>query len=272
MESLYRIAIHGAPRSGTSWLGEIVNSSPQVVYRYQPLFSYAFKSYLNEQSDEETCHKFFGDIEKSEDRFICQTEQRNRGILPSFSKTKRTHVVYKEVRYHRVPIALLRNTSDVKVVFIVRDPRSVIASWCKAKREFREDLGWRLEEEWRYAEKKNMSKAEEFYGYEKWKESAKLFTELSRENPKRALLLKYNDLITDRLSIVQKIFEFCELPMDDQTLKFVKQEWTGNEKSDYSVFRRKDHQDRGWKNVLPISLVSEIEKDVNESGLSEYIS
>ena len=43
-----RIAIHSAPRSGSSWLGQILNSSPKVCFRFQPLFSYAFKDYLND--------------------------------------------------------------------------------------------------------------------------------------------------------------------------------------------------------------------------------
>ena len=34
------VAIFGVPRSGTSWLGQIFNSSPMVAYRFQPLFSY----------------------------------------------------------------------------------------------------------------------------------------------------------------------------------------------------------------------------------------
>ena len=44
-----RIAIHSVPRSGSSWLGQILNSSLKVCFRFQPLFSYAFKDYLNEK-------------------------------------------------------------------------------------------------------------------------------------------------------------------------------------------------------------------------------
>ena len=40
------VAIHGVPRSGTSWIGEIINSSPNVLYKFQPLFSYALKDFL----------------------------------------------------------------------------------------------------------------------------------------------------------------------------------------------------------------------------------
>ena len=35
--------IHGAPRSGTTWLGQLFNSHPAVKYCYQPFFSHAFR-------------------------------------------------------------------------------------------------------------------------------------------------------------------------------------------------------------------------------------
>ena len=38
----------GVPRSGTSWFGELFNSSPRVAYRFQPLFSYAFKDAIKD--------------------------------------------------------------------------------------------------------------------------------------------------------------------------------------------------------------------------------
>ncbi|MDH5934310.1 hypothetical protein, partial [Vibrio splendidus] len=56
---MHKVAIHSVPRSGSSWLGEIINSSPQVNYSFQPLFSYEFKSYLNENSSLENINNFF---------------------------------------------------------------------------------------------------------------------------------------------------------------------------------------------------------------------
>ena len=56
------IAIHGAPRSGTSWLGQLFNSSPQVAYRYQPFFSYAFRGRIDTGSDVASLRGFFADL------------------------------------------------------------------------------------------------------------------------------------------------------------------------------------------------------------------
>src|SRR5690606_40577357 len=62
------IAIHGAPRSGTSWLGQVFNSHPQVQYRYQPLFSYAFKGRVGAHSSRQEFLDLFADLATTEDR------------------------------------------------------------------------------------------------------------------------------------------------------------------------------------------------------------
>ena len=91
------------PRSGSTWLGELFNSNPEVVYRYQPLFSYAFRDRLTNTSTLEEINLFFSEIRKSEDQFINQIEARQEGKLPKFKgKTSCKAIIYKEVRYHHI--------------------------------------------------------------------------------------------------------------------------------------------------------------------------
>ena len=71
-DTIHPVAIFGVPRSGTSWLGQIMNSSPNVAYRYQPLFSYAFKDYLDEQSSAEDIQHFHEELLTTEDEFVTQ--------------------------------------------------------------------------------------------------------------------------------------------------------------------------------------------------------
>ena len=59
---MQRIAIHSVPRSGSTWLGQIFNSSSLVIYKYQPLFSYAFKGRLSPQSTNNKIVQFFDEI------------------------------------------------------------------------------------------------------------------------------------------------------------------------------------------------------------------
>ena len=51
------IAIHSMPRSGSTWLGSIIDSHPHICYKHQPLFSYCLKGYLDETSDYEKIQK-----------------------------------------------------------------------------------------------------------------------------------------------------------------------------------------------------------------------
>jgi hypothetical protein len=66
------VGIHGAPRSGTSWLGQLFNSSEHVAYRYQPFFSYAFKERLSVRSGALEIQRFFDDLRNTEDDFVLQ--------------------------------------------------------------------------------------------------------------------------------------------------------------------------------------------------------
>ena len=96
---MIRLAIHSVPRSGSSWLGQIFNSSPSVCFRFQPLFSYAFKDYLNKESTMEDILRFFEVIARSNDDFLLQKDKVYSGEYPCFDKKEQfSHIVYKEVR------------------------------------------------------------------------------------------------------------------------------------------------------------------------------
>ena len=271
MTKLTRIALHGAPRSGTSWLGEVLNSAPQLAYRYQPLFSYAFKDALTPDSTAGEIDTFFDEIAASQDDFLLQTAQRESGHMPQFSKTTSTHVAYKEVRYHHLPAVILRRNPDVKFVFILRDPRAVIASWLGAGREFRHDLGWDVVREWRAAPSKNQGRPEEFYGFEKWKDSATIFLDLAARHPQRVRLVWYSDLLASPEESTEELFRFCDLPVGDQTRDFVTGKISGARDSDYSVFRAPRRRDDTWRAHLPKTIRESIETELADTTLSRFL-
>ena len=148
--------------------------------------------------------------------FIGRLRERERGLLPSFTKEEATHVVYKEVRYHHILRNLLRKSPDVRLVVCVRNPLSVINSWLRAPREFRTDLGWEEREEWRYAPKKNLNRPEEFFGYERWKEATRIFQALKDQHPERVHVLEYRKLLADPEAEVAGLFAFCSLEVGEQ--------------------------------------------------------
>ena len=108
------VAIWGVPRSGTTWLGQIFNSSPKTIFRYQPLFSYTFKNRLSAQSTLGEIDLFFEELISTNDNFILNglADPSEKKRL-NFSKNSITpHMIMKHVRYHHV----INNLLDIEKV------------------------------------------------------------------------------------------------------------------------------------------------------------
>lgn len=271
MKRLKRIAIHSAPRSGSTWLGSIFDSHPEVLYKLQPLFSYALKDRLSPHSNLFEINEFFEDLVHSEDDFMDQVDAKKRGIIPSFNKSDFQFIVYKEVRYHHILRNLLEQDDSLKVVGIIRNPLSVIDSWLKAPKEFRADLGWKVDEEWRFARKKNLSKPEEFNGYEKWKEVALIFLELKAHFPDRFYLIQYSNLIANTHQQIEEVFKFCDLDFSKSTRSFIQNSTSKSVDDAYGVYRNKQI-DSKWQNSLSHDIVSYIEQDLAGTDLEKYLN
>lgn len=256
------------PRSGSTWLGCIFDSSPNVAYRLQPLFSYTHKGKLNEVASLSEINTFFKEIYLTKDPYVLQFQAKEKNLVPKFKKEKVTHIVYKEVRYHHIIENLLKEDEDIIVVGIIRSPFSVINSWLKAPKEFKKELGWKVDEEWRYAPQKNGNRPEEFNGYEKWKEVAHLFLRIKNNYPNRFYLLEYEDLLKNNLQTVSSLFKFCNLEVTKQTLDFLLESTNIQEQDAYSVFKKKEN-DMAWKKELPQFIIDEIRNDDDFKKLNE---
>ncbi len=265
-----KVAVHGVPRSGTSWVGEILNSSPNTEYRYQPLFSYAHKDYLSNASTKEDIEQFFSRLCYCDDDFTNQKARRSSGDFPKFRKDQITHVIYKEVRYINILFNLMRKTEDVVLCAVIRNPLSVTNSWLNAPREFRLDLGWSEVEEWRYALKKNLNRPEEFHGYEKWKEATNIFLQLRKAYPNRVYIQKYSDLLMQPKQEAEKIFNFLSLEFSGQAKAFLRDSTTCERGDAYAVFR-KDQTDDKWKTELKSEIAKEIITDLKGTDLKIFL-
>ncbi|MBV6485346.1 MAG: hypothetical protein KFKLKKLM_01907 [Flavobacteriales bacterium] len=267
---MQRVAIHSVPRSGSTWLGELFNSNPDVIYKYQPLFSYAFKSRLTPLSTKSDIIQFFNDIALKEDDFLDQKEARKNGKMPVFEKANNyTTIVYKEVRYHHILENLLKQDSDIKIIGLIRNPFAVIHSWLNAPKEFRKDLGWNEMEEWKLAPKKNLNKPEEFNGFEKWKEAAFLFTKLEKEYPKQFKIVFYHELLNNTTETIKELFRFCNLEFTKNTQEFITESQVVENKDAYSVYKTKLNDDE-WKGLLNPIIINEIEKELMNTELEKY--
>jgi len=263
-----RIAIHSVPRSGSSWLGQLFNSSPHVAYRFQPLFSYAFKGRLDNASNRSDIIQFFSDIAASDDGFLNQLEAIEKGTYPRFDKQGWPQFcVYKEVRYHHIIQNLLQQDPEIRVVGLVRNPLSVLASWKNAPKEFRP--GWDFGKEWKTGESKNQSRAEDFFGFLKWKEVATNFLAFQKQFPQQFHLVEYAELLDDTESTVRAAFEFCGIPWNQQTQRFIRNSCQTDQADVYSVFKAKSHDD-AWTRTLEQPIVNEVINDLKGTQLERF--
>lgn len=261
-----KIAIFGAPRSGTSWLSQIVNSHPSVALRFQPLFSFEHKAAINSRSSNEEIDEFFERILNSCDDFALMKAPMFKNY-PDFIKHDVKAIAFKETLYLDVSKALLKN-SDAKVIAIVRNPLSVLASWIQAPKEF--GKGWDILKEWRDAPSKN-SGPEYYYGFNKWIESTLMFHELLEQYPDKFFLVNYAELRRDSLKVTKDLFDFFGVPLDAQTIDFISDSKSRHDDSDpYSVYRSKS-SDKSYENILPKLIIDEVTRDLSGTKLEKYI-
>ena len=183
------IYISGVARSGTSWVAQILNSSPDICFRFQPFFSYEFKDRVSEESSKEELEKIFSDLYGTDTEFLTQKNKQESGEYPTFEKNKETSILaFKENKYQSVIEPALRRVDNLFGVGVIRNPCAVINSWRNNVKEFPE--GSDIMKEWRFANCKNIGN-EDYFGYYKWKEVANLYLDLEQKYPDRFKILHY---------------------------------------------------------------------------------
>ena len=262
------IYIGGVARSGTSWVGQIINSSPIVRYKFQPLFSYEFKNRIHEDSSKSEFDKFLIDLFNTSSEFLDQDKKIADGQYPTFLKNKvQTVLAFKENRYQSIIEPMLRKVKNIYFIGIIRNPCAVINSWRKNQSEF--PAGYDILNEWRFANCKNNGN-EDYFGYYKWKEVAHLYHDLIDKYPRNVYIINYSELIDNPIKEVAKIFEFINIPLSKQTTEFLKVSTKDHSESYYSVFKSKKVKDK-WKSELDPYIVSEIVSDLKNTNFYKYL-
>jgi hypothetical protein len=260
------IGLHGAPRSGTTWIGQILNSAPETAYRFQPFFAYAFRPRADAARTPQALDALLDAITTTDDDFVLQRGDRRLARRElAFEKTAPTHLVYKEVRYHHL-LPQLMQLPRFTGVGIVRNPYDVLSSWVNAPREF--DPAWDFAEHWRHAPAKNAGRPEEFYGYEGWKRAALVFREMAAEHPGRFHILDYDAVVRDPLREMAALFGALGLPFGTQVEAFIASSTSSDDGDPYGVFRSGETA-RGDPRLTP-EIRDWIARDLEQSGLASY--
>ncbi|MCA9263773.1 MAG: sulfotransferase [Planctomycetales bacterium] len=268
IESICVIA--GAPRSGTSWLGMLIDSSPIVNYRFQPLFSYAFKDALHPDSTDAEIATVIQQIDAAENEFLLQSDKRASGLYPTFAKEQRHRcLAFKTCRYQYILPRLLRALPQLKTIGIVRHPCGAVHSWLVNPKEFPPDSD--PLKEWRWGGCKNQGRQEEFFGFYKWKEVAHLYLDLHDQFPDRFALVRYEDLVHETHQEVRRLFDFLQLRVTPQTEAFISECHERHEDSPYAVFKDRRVAER-WVTELQPEIRDAIVTDVRGTRLERFLA
>lgn len=256
------IGIFGVPRSGTSWLGQIFNSSPEIRYAHQPMSAEAFRDKIHARNSGKEMRAYLQEIYDSKEDYLTQKDGKEKAKRFFFDKESDTPPIFafKEAMYLYMIPHFLRNISDMKVVLLLRNPYDVLTSWYNAPKEFYPE--WDIREEWLFAQSKNWFLPERYYGYHRWKESILLADQLLKEFSERVYVIRYEDLDAEPFEYVEKIFEFCDIKYRDQTKEFICDSRSKTEASPYSVYRNPKDRKQNFRN-LPDEVRKKIEQDMD---------
>lgn len=262
------VAIVGMPRSGTSWLGQIFDSSPNTAYRLEPIFSYAFKNAVDEKSSKEDYIKLFDGIYLSQDDFLLQKDKRESGAYPKFHKNNQPEfLAFKTTRFHHLIEDMLRYFDNLKMVSIVRHPCGAICSWLNTPREFPASAD--PMKEWRTGNCRKTAK-EEFWGFDDWKKVTALHMRLEKEYPKQFKIVRYEKFVENTLEETKALFDFVGLKLEEQTRKFIEECHVKHNQDSYSVFKSKEVA-YSWENRLPMEIQKEIIDEIKDTSLAIFL-
>jgi len=261
------IIITGMPRSGTSWLGQIVNSDPSVAFRMEPLFAYRFKNRINATSSCEEVNELFASLVDLDDEFMLQKENQRAGYYPTFEKRDAEIVAVKTTRHHELLERYLECLSDVHIVGIVRHPAGAINSWMKSYKEF-EKKGCSLARDWRTGDCRKQGIGE-YWGFDDWLSVTKKFVRLAAEYS-NFHLIRYSDLVKKTDHCVKALFQDLGMEMQPQTASFISACHSRHDKDPYSVFKNKVVADE-WMGELDPGLAKVIVNEATSAGLSYFL-
>ena len=88
-----------------------------------------------------------------------------------------------------------------------------------------------------------------------------LFREMEKIYPHNAIITRYEDLYNDSLRETKRLFEFCDLELDKQTLGFLRESQQQTVTDSYGVFRKKG-EERTHQLYISDDIKNEIRKDL----------
>jgi len=262
--------VTGMPRSGTSWIGQIVDSSPDVRYRMAPLFSYELKHAVGPGASRDQWESMLRRAYASQDEYMDQRHRRAAGDYPTFSDKRAAPpvLVCKFDRFQDLMEEMLERFPELQMVGVVRHPCGAIHSWLTAgPKEFPADADPLAQ--WRSGACKKAAFGDRF-GFDDWKHVARLFVRLAAERPAQFRLVRYEAFVDDAAARTRELFAWLGLAVGPQTEAFVARSQATVVDRVYSVFKPAAVKDR-WRAELQPEIRDAIYADLAGTDLAELL-
>lgn len=312
------IGLFGTGRSGSTWVGSIIDSHPEVAYRFEPFHRLHHRRAVTswreriERGDVENENlpnlyrlllPAHPEVEKPPffpksnalnlgKRWLWPPARRIAPLALPFAKLYaprgRPPLVFKQVSLARVFEQLAVRTS-MRLVYLIRDPRGVVASLTQGQRQGVMPTGqWSVLDSLMAKHDPELARRytpqlDRLTPIEKntllWRMEVERATAACREED-NTLLVSYEAMCEDPFTHARRIFEHCGLEFTEQTQRFLELSTSGSENRRnpygdsgggkyFSVFRNPRHSMNKWKDQLRTEEIDAILDIVRDSPAFE---
>jgi hypothetical protein len=264
------VIVAGMPRSGTTWLGQIFDSHPEVAYRVCPLFCHSLKNALDLDSPRSAWQHVLQKAFLEPTEYMLEIRGRLAGDLPPFSlKTRPPRRLVLKFDHHQNLVGrALELFDDLRVVGIVRDPCAAIDSWLRAPKEFPQEAD--PLQHWRDGRIKKRWPGDHF-GFDDWKRLAAEFLALQQRYPGRMELMWYDQFVRAGPAAAEALLARCGLGPHPAPRAFVEDSHSRHSDATYSVFKRPGVVG-AWRKRLPSAIREAIERELRGTPLEVFLT
>jgi len=212
--------ILGSGRSGSTWLGTQLLNHPDNVIWNEPYVGGHFPMVKAWQNNRDSAYFFSKNHEKIWKPWLRKLILQR--TLSEFGRTDK-NVIIKEPNVGHGMGIVLECLPNSKLIFLLRDGRDVVDSQIDAfkKGSWNEDGAVWV---------KNTTREQRIELFSKgWTKSIEsVFESFQKHDSKLKMLVKYEDLLTNTLDELRKIYDFLQISIDDVELKKIIEKYDFN--------------------------------------------
>ncbi len=273
------VLVVGLARSGTSWLGKILDSDLRVLYRYEPFNVRQSKLFrpvsacFDRLGQDELCERL---LENGFRRLFYSRNKHTIGNPPRFKKNfidinllpvtylfpfllkdaplgwifkkRRIRFVAKIVEFDWGLEWMSKALGYPKILFIIRHPCANVNSYLSGKRF---GMGKRSSGEWARV----------------WKAAHEKLVIPDNVIIPNFKLVVYEELCERPMEMVEDIYRFLGWKMETQTVGFVKKSVSSDSSSYWSVFKNPIKSANKWREELSKENIEEVYRVVGNSDI-----